>query len=179
MLFATDWARPLFGDTINDAAQDGDLKIVEAVIYEKPELIRSKDNNGWTPLHYAASLGRELVVEFLLTNQAEVNALTDQEMTPLDWANMHFHERVAKILKQHGGKPSSELPKSASASIVTTPILNVGDWASHTLIWNKYEQWAKRDLDNKHNRLDQQVAKQKRSNQQNDLEKLIAESPPY
>jgi 26S proteasome non-ATPase regulatory subunit 10 len=60
------WSNLAFCDEIHDAAQDGDLAKVQALLRQNPSLISSKDNNGATPLHMAASGGHKDIVNVLL-----------------------------------------------------------------------------------------------------------------
>lgn len=43
----------------------------------------SKSNLGWTPLHLASYFGHKPVVEFLLDQGADINAVNDSGDTPL------------------------------------------------------------------------------------------------
>ena len=63
-----------FGGEIHDAARDGNLENVKALLNDHPDLIFSKDNeHGWTPLHWAAVMGHKGMMELLLAHGAEVN----------------------------------------------------------------------------------------------------------
>jgi hypothetical protein len=59
----------------------------------------SKDDNGRTPLSWAAGGGRETVVQ-LLVDRADVDADSkdNQGHTPLFWATMYGHEAVVRLL---------------------------------------------------------------------------------
>ena len=52
----------------------GDGEKVKALLKGNPDLVFSKDTNGWTPLHFAADRGDKDLVELLLANKADVNA---------------------------------------------------------------------------------------------------------
>ena len=64
----------------------GDLEKVKALLKDNPDLVFSKDTNGWTPLHMAAYEGHKDVAELLLANKAEVNAKDNSGVTPLHLA---------------------------------------------------------------------------------------------
>ena len=69
---------------------------------------------GTTALHAAAQYGHTNVVELLLSNGANVNAIDASDMTPLDLALMgvvfeNDSNAIAKLLKKHGGKMGREL----------------------------------------------------------------------
>jgi len=74
LLVALAWSTPAFGDEIHDAAKNGDLAKVQALLKQNPGLVFSKDHNGWTPLHHAAEGGHKNVAELLLAKEADVNA---------------------------------------------------------------------------------------------------------
>ena len=59
---------------IHNAARDGDLEKVKALLKDNPDLVFSKDTNGTTPLHWAAINGHKDVASLLLANKAAVNA---------------------------------------------------------------------------------------------------------
>ncbi len=73
-LVALVWSSLAFCGEIHDAAQNGDLAKVKALLKANPDLVSSKDTNGMTPLHCAAVKGHKDVAELLLANKAEVNA---------------------------------------------------------------------------------------------------------
>ncbi len=54
MLVALALCRPAFSGPIHDAARNGDLEKVRALLKDNPDLVFSKDDNGKTPLHMAA-----------------------------------------------------------------------------------------------------------------------------
>ena len=87
---------------IHEAAGRGNLDTVQAVLTENPGLASSKDDNGYTPLHWACHSGRTEVVAMLLANHAEVNARDNLGWTPLDWAEANHHKDMVELLRQHG-----------------------------------------------------------------------------
>jgi ankyrin repeat protein len=102
LLLAALLCRPAFCGEIQDAAGNGDLEKVKALLKDNPNLVFSKDENGMTALHYAARFGYKDVVELLLANKADANAQTKQGLTPLEMASMGGHKDVAELLLAHG-----------------------------------------------------------------------------
>ena len=60
----------------------GDVNILE-FLAKKGADVNASANDGWTPLHIAAHLGREQHVESLLKLGAHVNATNSVGQTPL------------------------------------------------------------------------------------------------
>src|SRR6185369_11298271 len=75
LLLALAWSSLVFGGEIHDAAKNGDLDKVKALLALNADLVNSiMPDNSWTPLHYAASYGHKDVAELLLANKADANA---------------------------------------------------------------------------------------------------------
>ncbi len=88
---------------IHDAAVNGELAMVRALVKNNPGLVFNKDDSGETPLHLAAYMGHKDVVEFLLESKADVNAKDNSGMTPMHMASLYGYKDVAELLRQHGG----------------------------------------------------------------------------
>jgi RNA polymerase sigma factor (sigma-70 family) len=54
---------------------------------------------GWTAMHYVASMGLIELIEILLSHEADLNALDDEGLTPLDVAIAEKQDEVVEILK--------------------------------------------------------------------------------
>lgn len=80
------WSSLAFCGEIHEAVKNNDIAKVKELIKSSPDLVFSKDENGFTPLHLAAANGYRDMVEFLLTTKAEVNATDNAGSTPLHQA---------------------------------------------------------------------------------------------
>jgi uncharacterized protein len=69
-----------------------------------PSLIHSADERGWTLLHQQALAGSAATVEVLLDAGADVNAVTENRMTPLQLACSLGWVNVASLLTSRGEK---------------------------------------------------------------------------
>jgi ankyrin repeat protein len=107
-LLALAWSSPAFCGEIHDAAENGDLKKVNALLKDNPNLVFSKDDYGAMPLHYAAQGGRKDVAELLLANKAEVNAKANNGWTPLLAAAYRGRKDVAELLLANKAEVNSK-----------------------------------------------------------------------
>jgi ankyrin repeat protein len=71
---------------IHDAVNRNDLAEVRRLISANPNLVFSKDKDGFTPLHLAAANGYKEIAELLLVSNASVKARDNHESTPLHQA---------------------------------------------------------------------------------------------
>lgn len=92
----------LMADVIHDAALNGDLAGVKALIEEDPQLIHATDSEGRTPLHRAAEGVHYEIVVFLVGNGADVNALDNSRQAPLHLTAFHGNKEVAEFLISKG-----------------------------------------------------------------------------
>ena len=90
--------------TIHDAAMNGDLKTVKALLKGNPDLVFNKNKLGGTPLHFAAIGSNKAVAALLQARGADVNARDNIGRTPLRTAVANEHEDSAELLRQHGGQ---------------------------------------------------------------------------
>lgn len=64
------------------------------------------DRNDWTPLHFAAQAGQTDIVEYLITNGADVNAENIEGKAPLQFAADNDHKEIVKLLIDKGADVS-------------------------------------------------------------------------
>jgi uncharacterized protein len=75
------------GSEICDAARDGDLEKVKAMLKDNPGLVSSKDTDGESPLYWAVLQHHKDVAALLLANKADVNVTNNVDgWTPLHHA---------------------------------------------------------------------------------------------
>ncbi len=91
-----------------EAAKQGNLADVTAIVHSHAELIDKRDQSGATALHHAAFGGHRSVVQELVRQGAEINA-TDSRFgaTPAGWA--------IEYLREMGGFLAIELDDLAHA----------------------------------------------------------------
>jgi ankyrin repeat protein len=100
---------------IHDAAANGDLEKVKALLKTNPDLVFSTNNLGSTPLHALVYQGihtdslnakapedRKAMVELLLADKANLEAKDHLGMTPLHWAVAQGQLDMAELLLAHG-----------------------------------------------------------------------------
>jgi ankyrin repeat protein len=107
-LFALTWSSFLFCGEIHDAAKQGDLAKVNALLKEHSDLVSSKANDGRMPLHMAAEAGHKDVAELLLANKAKVNVKDSGGFTPLHFAALYGHKDVAELLLANKAKVNAK-----------------------------------------------------------------------
>jgi ankyrin repeat protein len=85
VLMLTSACAALAGE-IQEAVHNNDISKAKKLIKKKPDLVFSKDENGFTPLHLAAANGHKAMAELLLNNNSEVNSKDNAGSTPLHQA---------------------------------------------------------------------------------------------
>mmetsp|Transcript_110502 Transcript_110502/g.165388 ORF Transcript_110502/g.165388 Transcript_110502/m.165388 type:complete len:484 (-) Transcript_110502:266-1717(-) len=88
------------------AAQGGDIEALKGEVTKRKEIIHTKDENGWTPLHEGARGGHLDVVQYLVSNGADPNVRTGSDGgTALWWAKKTLDEDhpVISFLESIGG----------------------------------------------------------------------------
>jgi ankyrin repeat protein len=90
--------------TFIQAVCNGDAATVETHLLESPELANTKDD-GATPLHFAAIGNHRQLVDLLLDQGADINAIDDEfGSTPAGWANEKGYVEMVHHLVARGAK---------------------------------------------------------------------------
>ena len=98
-----DWRRPHQDAGLIFVAASFNLQTVAyALLKRDSNLIASTDENGDTPLHYAAREGHEQMVWMLVDYHADIEAKNKRMSTPLESAAANGHERIVRFLLQEG-----------------------------------------------------------------------------
>ncbi|XP_072026473.1 ankyrin repeat domain-containing protein 49-like [Amphiura filiformis] len=90
------------------AAEHNELDIAKELLEEDPELVKSVDEDLYTPLHRASYNGHLMMVELLLTHNASVHARTADGWQPIHSACKWNNPAVASLLLQNGSDINSQ-----------------------------------------------------------------------
>merc|ERR1711915_143659 len=83
---------------MGELALDGDLKSIQEWTQSKPDVIKSKDDSGRIPLHWAVSKGHIELAAWLLDQTKEADVPDESGWTPLIIAASAGHTDLLKLL---------------------------------------------------------------------------------
>jgi ankyrin repeat protein len=86
------------------ASKNQQNEVVMWLIAKGEADINKKDQDGWTPLHFAARYGYTSIAELLIKHGAQINIKAEDEFTPLHLAARYGYTSVAELLIQHGAQ---------------------------------------------------------------------------
>ncbi len=78
----------------------GDAAKVKAFLDSNPNLVNARDQNGQTPLHWAANKGHIRIVKMLVDGGAKTDVKDNTGWTPLEYAEEMKKKDVVKFLRQ-------------------------------------------------------------------------------
>ena len=89
--------------SIHEAATKGNIEVVKQHLAAGTNVNGSSTKlGGFTPLHFAAGLGRKEIAEILTAEGADVNAKGDEGMTPLHHVARSGHKEIFELLIAKG-----------------------------------------------------------------------------
>jgi cytohesin len=106
-----------------------EVKRIQALIKDSPDLINAPDQKGETLLESAAAKGKFAVVKVLLENGAVVDGLQQPALTALHYAAANGHKAIVDLLLSKGAKADAQSQSGVA------PL--------HLAAWKGYETVAK------------------------------------
>ncbi len=97
-------AGPVLAAEIHNAATEGNLETVKALLSSDPTLIEARLEDGKTVLHAAAYAGHNEIVRYLLENGAGINTASNANSIALHGAAYHGHPETVKLLIESGSE---------------------------------------------------------------------------
>lgn len=85
-------------ETVMTDEEEAEIRRIQVLVQNSPDLINALDNEGKSPLHRAASRGQRMVVQHLLDHGADVNQPCRTKETALHLAATVGHNAVVKLL---------------------------------------------------------------------------------
>lgn len=136
-----DPARKL-GQFLLDACQDN--KEEEAIrLIEKDAQVNVTDEDGWSPLYWAAYRGSIKLAELLLQKGAQVNATDDRGYGPLHFVASWGNVNMAEILLQKGADADAKdrwgVTPLMEACERHSPLQDIAKWWNSTYIMQSRE----------------------------------------
>ena len=95
--------------SLHYAARDDNLVLIKALVSKGADINAMDDRLAGTPLHLAVYFGRHDIVQFLLSEGANVNTRNKWNRTALDEAVDQNHLEIAEVLRAHGAKLGSSI----------------------------------------------------------------------
>ncbi|CAE6474157.1 unnamed protein product [Rhizoctonia solani] len=88
-------------DSVHGYAVSGDLDKLRELLAKQPELVNSRDEFEYTPLHLATDRGHLEVVRLLLNKGADIYLKDQDGDTSLEIATAAKHQAIVELLREH------------------------------------------------------------------------------
>ncbi|KKK26099.1 putative palmitoyltransferase (SidR) [Aspergillus ochraceoroseus] len=94
------------GEDIMQIARIGEIPVMQKMFDDKKFTANHRDEEGITPLHWAAINNQYAMCKFLIDNGADVNAKGGESVaTPAMWAAQRCHYYIVHLLLRNGADP--------------------------------------------------------------------------
>ena len=96
---------PVHESELWEAAQTGDIAKIKELVSSGVNINANGNEKKATALHLAIATKHDEAAEELVRLGADVNAKSDNDVTPLQLAFYNHDQKMTEFLKQHGAKP--------------------------------------------------------------------------
>jgi ankyrin repeat protein len=133
-----------------EAVKTGDLATVEALLVSGAD-IHQQDEQGWTPLNWAAGKGDVAIVESLLRHGADIFTVGRDQRTPYMIALAAARVEVARLLREAGGtaagaKSQSQQPRKYCKAYYLKDLRQFSGWSESLVAKNDGSDLADHDV---------------------------------
>ncbi|CAH1787770.1 unnamed protein product [Owenia fusiformis] len=101
-------------ESLKWACENGDIDAVKNHIGENKDLVNTIGSTGRYPLHFAADYGQTEIIEYLVSQGADVNMSDKHGITPLLAAIWEGHTKSVQVLLDNGAKKDGKAPDGSS-----------------------------------------------------------------
>jgi uncharacterized protein len=109
---------------IFDIARKGSLKEIKEIFETNPNIVNSKNENGFTPLILACYRGNEAVAKFLIENSKTIN-ISSEMGTPLMACSVKGDVKMSEILLKKGANANLTDANGTTALIYAVEFQNI------------------------------------------------------